>query len=398
MNGFVEHGLDEGDFGDAKGLSVKAFDAFPKTKPTYLTRTSSGGVWTIILLLVGSLLTISELRRWFVGETSHTYSVEHGVAHTLQINLDVVVAMQCQDLHVNVQDASGDRILAGDTLKKDPTNWGQWAKQRGVHTLGVGDEKDRSIYDEEDVHDYLGAARGRKRFKKTPRVRGDVDACRVYGSMEGNKVQGDFHITARGHGYMEFGPHLDHSAFNFSHYINELSFGPFYPSLTNPLDATVGTVNDHFYKYQYYLSIVPTIYTTTPVSQLSAASLASGASDLESRYSLDDGGATIHTNQYAVTSQSHPVPESHIPGIFVKYDIEPITLLISEESASLLSLLVRLVNVASGVVVAGGWCYQLTEWAREVSGRRGRKRMDSNMGMLHGRSESQDEKWREKSY
>jgi hypothetical protein len=29
--------------------------------------------------------------------------------------------------------------------------------------------------------------------------------------MEGNKVQGDFHITARGHGYMEMGQHLDHS-------------------------------------------------------------------------------------------------------------------------------------------------------------------------------------------
>ncbi|KAI9663632.1 MAG: hypothetical protein M1821_007122 [Bathelium mastoideum] len=369
-----------------------------KTKPTYTTRTSSGGIWTLLLIFVGSLLTISEIRRWFVGDTSHTYSVEHGVAHTLQINLDVVVRMQCHDLHINVQDASGDRILAGDTLRKDPTNWDQWGKQKGIHTLGVGDERDRISYGEEDVHDYLGAARRKKKFKKTPRIRGDVDSCRVFGSMEGNKVQGDFHITARGHGYMEFGPHLDHNAFNFSHYINELSFGPFYPSLTNPLDDTVSTIDMHFYRHQYYVSIVPTIYTTTPAGQLSAASLASGASDLESQSLLADSSSTIHTNQYAVTSQSHPVPESQVPGIFVKYDIEPITLLISEESASLLSLLVRLVNVASGVVVAGGWCYQLTEWAREVSGRRGRKRMDSNMGMLHGRDESQDGMMSKKGY
>jgi hypothetical protein len=42
--------------------------------------------------------------------------------------------------------------------------------------------------------------------------RGDVpNACRIYGSLEGNKVQGDFHITARGHGYREVGAHLDHS-------------------------------------------------------------------------------------------------------------------------------------------------------------------------------------------
>ena len=146
-----------------------------------------------------------------MGETSHTYSVEHGVAHTLQINLDVVVAMQCHDVHINVQDASGDRILAGDTLRKDPTSWNQWGKQKGIHTLGIGDERDRASYSEEDVHDYLTALRGKKKFKKTPRLRGDADSCRVFGSMEGNKVQGDFHITARGHGYMELGPHLDHN-------------------------------------------------------------------------------------------------------------------------------------------------------------------------------------------
>ena len=52
------------------------------------------------------------------------------------------------------------------------------------------------------------------------------------------------------------------AAFNFSHHVNELSFGPFYPSLTNPLDNTVATTETNFYKYQYYLSVVPTIYTT----------------------------------------------------------------------------------------------------------------------------------------
>ena len=36
MNGFVEHGLDEGNFGDAKGISVKAFDAFRRSL-LYLT-------------------------------------------------------------------------------------------------------------------------------------------------------------------------------------------------------------------------------------------------------------------------------------------------------------------------------------------------------------------------
>ena len=76
----------------------------------------------------------------------------------------------------------------------------------------------RQREEEEDTHPehVVGEVQRKKRkrkFKKTPKGwwNGDQEACRIYGSLEGNKVQGDFHITARGHGYMEFGEHLDHS-------------------------------------------------------------------------------------------------------------------------------------------------------------------------------------------
>ena len=120
--------------------------------------------------------------------------------------------MHCNDLHVNVQDAAGDRILAGELLKKDATSWGQWVDNKGVHRLGK-DEKGRvntGEGDEDHVKDIIAASRRRK-FQKTPRLRGIDTACRLYGSLDLNKVQGDFHITARGHGYMHFGDHLDHN-------------------------------------------------------------------------------------------------------------------------------------------------------------------------------------------
>lgn len=219
MNGFHDKGLDESNFGgDSKDAfnAVKAFDAFPKTKPSYTTKTNSGGVWTLILICASVLLTFSELKRWWVGSTTHSFSVEQGVGRDLQINMDLVIAMKCDDLHVNLQDASGDRILAGMALNKDGTTWEQWrGSRRKGHVLDEramfsGGEE----YREEDVHDYLGAARSSKKFSKTPRLpRGvEADSCRVFGTMHTNKVQGDFHITARGHGYMEFGQHLEHSS------------------------------------------------------------------------------------------------------------------------------------------------------------------------------------------
>lgn len=181
-----------------------------KTKPTYTRRTTTGGYTTLFLIAISTLLSFTELRRWYSGHEAHLFSVEKGVSHELQINLDIVVPMLCSDLHINVQDASGDRILAGDMLRRDATTWTRWT---GSHKLESGDMVKEQ---EEDTHvgHVLGEVRSQKRkFKKTPRVkRGEVaDSCRVFGSLEGNKVQGDFHITARGHGYMEFGQHLDHS-------------------------------------------------------------------------------------------------------------------------------------------------------------------------------------------
>jgi len=216
MSAFEDHHLDE-NFGESSASSiVKAFDAFPKTKPSYTQKTSNGGVWTVVLICASLWLAGTELKRFWVGDTTHEFSVEQGVGHDLQINLDIVVAMKCEDLHINVQDASGDRILAGQALAKDATTWSQYSASRGTHALAASKKErlDVSVgeYQEEDVHDYLGAARRSKKFSKTPRVRRgqEADSCRIYGSMHGNKVQGDFHITARGHGYMEFGQHLEH--------------------------------------------------------------------------------------------------------------------------------------------------------------------------------------------
>ncbi|KAF2858225.1 DUF1692-domain-containing protein [Piedraia hortae CBS 480.64] len=398
-------------FGESRALSaVKAFDAFPKTKPSYTQKTRSGGVWTVFLVCASVWLSLTELHRWWRGHTSHEFSVEQGVGHDLQINLDIVVAMKCDDLRVNVLDASGDHIKAGQALKSDATRWEHWNLDRRYRRLGSS-KKERAMreagylmdwskipgleeyggleYREEDVHDYLSAARqGGKKFAKTPKLsrHQEPNSCRIYGSMHLNKVQGDFHITARGHGYSELAQHLEHNAFNFSHHVNELSFGPFYPSLSNPLDGILATTSDNYYKFQYYLSIVPTVYTTDAkaLSRLSASNLespSSGSDGLDKhphRYSRK----TVFTNQYAVTEQSFPVPNGAVPGIFVKFDLEPIMLTIAEEWISIPALFIRLVNVVSGVLVAGGWCFQISEWFSDYRCRRGRS--NTGLGVLDG--------------
>lgn len=162
--------------------------------------------------------------------------------------------------------------------------------------------------------------------------------------------------------------------------ITELSFGPHYPNLLNPLDKTMALTESHYHKYQYFLSVVPTIYSQGSSKPLDAYAAAHGA--LQKNPSTRN---MVFTNQYAATSQSGPIPENpyFVPGIFFKYNIEPILLLINESRGSFLSLVIRLVNTVSGVLVTGGWLYQMSGWAVELMNRR-RGRVKSE-GVLNGR-------------
>ena len=64
-------------------------------------------------------------------------------------------------------------------------------------------------------------------------------------------------------------------------------------------------------------------------------------------------------------------------------------LLVSEERSSLLVLLIRLINVASGVIVTGGWLYQMYGWFSDTVLRRNRFRKGRMDGVLHGRHQSE---------
>ena len=75
------------------------------------------------------------------------------------------------------------------------------------------------------------------------------------------------------------------------------------------------------------------------------------------------------------------VGEHTVPGIFFKYDMEPLLLTVEETREGFLRFCVKVVNVLSGVLVAGHWGFTLSEWARNVWGRQ--RKMSE--GVLNGR-------------
>ena len=137
-----------------------------------------------------------------------------------------------------------------------------------------------------------------------------------------------------------------------------MSYGPFLPSLVNPLDRTVNIAEAKFHKFQYFMSVVPTTYSV--------------------------GSTSIFTNQYAVNEQSMEINDRVIPGIFFKYDIEPILLNIVESRDGMLVFLLKIINVISGALVAGHWGFTLSDWVREVIGKRRRARSEGMLGAKGG--------------
>lgn len=175
---------------------------------------------TLLVSVVCILLVWAEFGVYLDGIQEQHFAVDPSIGRHLQINVDLALAMPCSYIHVNVKDAAGDRIFAGEVLKKEPTKW----DPKGMHKLSQDHAKER----DDDL--WAVMAKGKKRRAGTaawprtyPWTGTGQEACRIFGNMEVNKVQGNFHITAKGHGYWESGQHVDHNCKRFIYlfiYIN----------------------------------------------------------------------------------------------------------------------------------------------------------------------------------
>ena len=118
---------------------------------------------------------------------------------------------------------------------------------------------------------------------------------------------------------------------NMSHIISEFSFGRYFPDITQPLDYSFEKTDQAFVAFQYFLTVVPTTYVA-PRSK------------------------PLHTYQYSVTHYVKQIEHRRgTPGIFFKYDIDPVALEIHQRTTSLTQFLVRIVGVVGGVWVCFGW-------------------------------------------
>lgn len=100
------------------------FDCFPKIDSELLVKTQSGGLLSTIILGVLAILLLSEIHNWRSLKYRHEFLIDQSShENTLNVNLDITVAMKCEFARIDVLDVSGSNLHVGSSLSITPVNY-----------------------------------------------------------------------------------------------------------------------------------------------------------------------------------------------------------------------------------------------------------------------------------
>lgn len=356
---------------------LKNLDAYPKINEDFYNRTLSGGLITLFSSIAMLLLFFSELRLYVNSVTESKLTVDTSRGETLRINFDVTFpSLACSLLSVDAMDISGEQHydIRHDIIKKRIDHLGTVieSKSDGIGAPKIEKPLQRHGGRLDHNETYCGSCFGaeasdthccnsceevREAYQKKGWAMTNPDlidqckregyiqkvkeeegeGCNIHGFLEVNKVAGSFHF-APGKSFHQSGISLfdllasfQTDSYNISHKINKLSFGEEFPGFYNPLDGVQWTQQTDAGMYQYFIKVVPTIYTNIK-------------------------GRKINSNQFSVTehfraASGYPQP---LPGVFFFYDFNPIKVTFSEEKVSLLHFLTNVCAIIGGIFTVAG--------------------------------------------
>ncbi|KAG1347610.1 endoplasmic reticulum-Golgi intermediate compartment protein 3 [Cocos nucifera] len=355
---------------------LKNLDAYPKINEDFYSRTLSGGLITIISSIVIILLFISETRLYFYSATETKLIVDTSRGERLRINFDITFpSLACSLVSVDTMDISGEQHydIRHDITKKRLDHSGNViaSRQDGIGApkierplqkhggrlehdetycgscYGAEESDDVCCNTCEEVHeayrkkgwalsnpDLIDQCIREGFFQKIKEEEGE--GCNIHGFLDVNKVAGNFHfMPGKSFHHSKIHVHdllaFQTESYDISHKINKLSFGKEFPGVINPLDGAQWTQKGSSGTYQYFIKVVPTIYT-------------------------DIRGRKIYSNQFSVTEhfKDGNVYSKPSPGVFFFYDFSPIKVIFTEESKSLLHFLTNLCAIIGGVFTVSG--------------------------------------------
>ncbi|CAF0917981.1 unnamed protein product [Didymodactylos carnosus] len=313
----------------------------------------------LITALVVLCLTFIRIITFENTSLKYDYSVDWDHESKLKINVDITIATQCMFIGSDVLDVTNKNPLEAGKLDEEDT-WFELSntQARAFKNLQIGNELLRKQY--HAIHDVIWLDGFNMHNEQLPKreINPDrpKDACRFHGTLEVTKVAGNFHIIM-GKSFSLFGAHAHLSplgieyAMNFSHRIDQFSFGHPSPGLVQPLNGDLKLSKTATQMYQYFIEVVPTV--------------------------VDTRHANVETYQYAVTEKTREINHnqgSHgIPGIFIRYEISPMKITVKEVNRSYWFLLVEIGGIIGGVFATSGMIHSIINILYESFYKKGEK-------------------------
>ncbi|KAG0226440.1 Endoplasmic reticulum-Golgi intermediate compartment protein 3 [Actinomortierella wolfii] len=348
---------------------LKQFDAYAKTLDEFRVKTTAGAAVTLASAAIILILLISEFFDYRSIHVESSLVVDSGRKGKMAIQFDVTFPkLPCYILTLDVMDVAGEHQtdITHSVFKVQLSPDGREIKSEKTHKLGssevgpkeVGENYCGSCYGAREPESGCcntceevrqAYARSNWAFTNPEKIEQCVregyveqmkeqanQGCRVHGTLQVNKVAGNFHF-APGRSFQQGSMHvhdihqfLDHGL-DFTHKINHLSFGAKVPNVHNPLDNVEAKGSDGLYMFQYYVKVVGTKH-----------------------YYLSK--LPVDTNQYSVTQFSRNLrPDGHIhnqnglPGVFFNFDISPMMVIQREERKSFTSFLTGVCAIVGGI-------------------------------------------------
>ncbi|CAG7837416.1 unnamed protein product [Allacma fusca] len=326
--------------------AVEDIDVFPKVPETCLESTSYGGSAFIVALVIIVWLMILEISAYLDTEYKFRFSPDTDIDSKLSINVDITVGMPCGIVGADIVDSTNQNVMKFGELEEEFTHFELNPSQRAYFNARAGFNSylreqyhslNKLLWKNEFINSHSEMP---KMTSEEKRSHGMPKACRLHGTLELNKVAGNFHITAgktlplpRGHAHIA--AFMSERDYNFSHRISKFSFGQGSPAIVHPLEGDEKIAQSNQMLYQYFIQIVPTIVRT--------------------RFLV------YKTFQYSVRELEREIDHgkgSHgISGIFFKYDMSGLKVDVTEESYSFTRFLVRLCAIVGGVYATVGMVY-----------------------------------------
>ncbi|XP_065161630.1 endoplasmic reticulum-Golgi intermediate compartment protein 2-like [Atheta coriaria] len=327
-------------FRGSKVSKLKELDLFPKVEDTYKETSKVGGTLSLVSFSIIAWLIYSEIKYYMDSKFVFRFAPDADIDEKLQINVDITVAMPCQNLGADILDSTNQNPYMFGQLEEEDT-WYELSPNQRIH---FENKQHFNSYLREEYH-AIKDLLWRRSFSQTSNdmpARSHIpnrphDACRVHGSLTLNKVAGNFHITAgkslnlpRGH--IHLSPFMSEEDYNFTHRIDRLSFGHPSPGIIHPLEGDEYIASSHQMLYQYFIEVVPTSVRTFLRS--------------------------IETYQYSVKELNRPLDHGHgshgMPGIFFKYDVAALRVTINQERDHLGMFIAKLCCIVGGIYVCSG--------------------------------------------